>query len=342
VSVGRAQNNRSGQRPSDLAPLGHADEPDRAAELERNPRTRATAVRLAELLAYEPAYRDCWAAYATRRSGAGVNQTAVAQVLAAHQWDSGEVSEGDVALPARLKHVVNRALIGRVLAPSTLRLFTKAFAMSRGDAADLWSRYTGADPARLVVVAHPEDLRTLPLQPATYETISCHEFHTIGADGLPSHHRTVHVIRAVAEVTRYTYRFDTDAVVVAVLRGGTATPMYRTTSDGLYAVDIVLPRRLQPGETASFEYSTLFAYLSPPKSEFRRGAARRAANIEINVQFHPNRIPKRIWWSIWDGIESDQPAEEMDVNLEPDLTVHRYLDAVEGRLVGFRWQFEAD
>jgi hypothetical protein len=302
-------------------------------------RLHATAERLGELLADVPAYRSRWAIYATRRSGAGVNQTAVAQVLASYQWNAGEESEEDTALPGRLKHVVNRALIGSVLAPSTLRLFTNAFTMSQAHAAELWSRYTGVNPARLAVLANPEEMMTLPLHPATYETISCHEFHTVGPEGRPVHHRTVHVIRAVDEVSRYAYRFDTDAAIVEIVRGGRASSVYRTEIDGLYAVDIQLPRTLQPGETASFEYATTFTYSSLPAPVFRRGAPRRATNIEINVQFHPGRRPGRVWWAIWEGLD-EPPAEEVRVELEPDLSVHRYLDSVEGRLVGFRWQFD--
>jgi hypothetical protein len=72
-------------------------------------RTARTAARLHELLASSP-YRERWQVYVQRHTGHSVHQGAVAQVLACHLWDAGEVSESDVELPRRLKDTVSRAL----------------------------------------------------------------------------------------------------------------------------------------------------------------------------------------------------------------------------------------
>jgi hypothetical protein len=255
-------------------------------------------------------------------------------------WDSGEVSDTDVFLPRRLKDIVSRALSGQVLAPVTLRWFIEAFAMSPMDAAHLWALRSGRDPARLAIIR--DDLATpMPTPPGRprYHTVSLHEFHTVGADRLPVAHRTVHVVRAVDELRRYPYRFDTDAATVEVLRGGTASPLYWVPEDGLYGVDILLQRPLQPGQTASFEYRTLFSYRTPPPPEFRRGARKRVDNVELHVQFHPRQLPVQIWWGIWNDHKDLQPTYEEPAELEPDGSIHRYLDSLEGHVVGFRWHF---
>jgi hypothetical protein len=226
-----------------------------------------------------------------------------------------------------------------VIAPLTLHWFIEAFDMTPADAAELWALRSGRDPARLAVVrtAHIPDRPRGPRP--DYQTIALHEFHTVGPDGLPARHRTVHVIRAVDTVASYHYRFDTDAAAVEVVRGGTAGPLYRATEDGLYGVEITFQRPLQPGETASFEYRTLFRYRDPPPPEFRRGGQRRVDNLELLVRFHPDRLPEKIWWAIWDDYPVRSPRHEEPVRLEPDHSTHRYLDTLEGHTVGFHWRF---
>jgi hypothetical protein len=100
-------------------------------------------------------------------------------------------------------------------------------------AAELWALRTGGDPSRLTVVrdAFAEPPPVTPPGVPRYQTISLHEFHTVGADGLPAMHRTVHVVRALEPMHRYPYRFDTDAAVVEVVRGGTPGPLYRSSVD---------------------------------------------------------------------------------------------------------------
>jgi len=297
---------------------------------------RGCAAILTQLLAGTEEYRARWLRSMRRRSNRSVHQGAVAQVIAEYLWESGQAPESDVELPRRLKDTVSRALSGQVIAPTTLSWFVEAFAMSERDAERLWAAWSGSDP----VGADPAGaLPAVLVPPSAYRTLALHEFHTLGADGLPHSHRTLHVIRALQQVRRYPYRFDTDAASVEVLRGGTAGPLYRTAVAGVFAVDIELARPLAPGETGSFEYRTVFRYREPPPQQFRRAVRRRCDNVEINVQFDPARVPSRVWWAEWAGYADDEPVQQELVAIGPDACVHRSLETLEGRAVGFRWEF---
>ncbi len=301
---------------------------------------RATAVRLVELLTDHAPYRRCWQEHpkARQHRGTGIHQGAVCQVIAEHLWDSGEESEDNHDLPRKLKDPVSRALSGKILSARTLTWFVQAFAISDLHAAELWARRSGGDPARLAVVRPTKDLPERSTRPPRYQTIALHEFHVVGADRLPVQHRTIHVIRALDDLTSYSYRFDTDAAAVEVLRGGTAGPVYRTAENGVYAVDIVLDRTLIPGETASFEYRTVFSYRTPPPQEFRRASRRRVENVELHVRFDASLLPTEVWWAIWDDLDDPRPSYERLVSLEPGGSVHTYLDVLEG-IVGYHWKF---
>nr|CTQ90267.1 hypothetical protein [Kibdelosporangium sp. MJ126-NF4] len=211
--------------------------------------------------------------------------------------------------------------------------------MSKIHANELWALRYGRDPARLSVVRSWPTAPGQQLKPYPYTTIALHEFHTVGPDGVPAEHRTVHVIRASDGLESYSYRFDTDAAVVEVLRGGTASPAYHTGVGDIHAVDITLARPLRSGETASFEYRTVFAYRTPPPHEFRRASRHVVENVELHVQFHPALLPTALWLAIWDDLDAPRPSEEYPAALEPDGSVHTFLDALRG-IVGYRWTFE--
>lgn len=300
----------------------------------------AAARRLQELLCDHVQYRSRWERYALQHRGAAVHQGAVAMVLAAHLWDTGQSPETDQALPRRLKDVVSRALGGRVLSARTLLLFADAFAMTPDHAAELQSLRSGRSIGGADSAEGPEPARDRQrpgIAGQHFQTVALHELHTLGLDGVPIQHRTMHLIRAIQDVDRYRYMFDTDAVRVQVLRGGTAGSLY--SIDGLFAVDIEFDRPLRPGETGSFEYVTRFDYRSPPEPVFRRGARERVENVELHVRFHPLRLPDEIWWAVWPDYLGSEASEEVLVELEPEGSVHRFLPVIEHGAVGFRWHF---
>jgi hypothetical protein len=297
---------------------------------------KAVAERLRALLSKPGSYRNQWMRQQTRRTPAGsVNQSAVAHVLAAHLWETGQVSDSETDLPRRLKDTVSRALGGRVIAASTLQLFIEAFRLSHADAADLWSRFVGEARGKLSVVRTSAPGPEPP--PRDYRTISLHEFHTLGSDRLPAEHRTVQVIEATGRVARYRYRFDTTAAVVAVVRGGRVSPVFKDELPGIYGVDITLTDPLNPGDTGSFEYRTIFAYKNPPEPIFRRAALTRVENVEIHVQFDRRALPQAVTWCVWESYDSPTPSTAEEVTLRADHSVHRYVEALERAAVGFAW-----
>jgi hypothetical protein len=295
---------------------------------------------LRALLAEVPAYRSRWQGYVRRSSRQDVHQGAIAQVLADHLWETGEVAETQTDLPRRLKDRVGRALNAQFIAPATLRLFIEAFDMSTPDAHRLWAVFMHAEPADLSVVRLPAPGEgALVAAPVAYETLVAHEFHRIGADGLPAEHRTLQVIRALEPMDRYVYQFDTHAAAVEVLRGGRAGPVRRSAMSGLYGVELMLTSPLHPGETASLEYRTVFGYAEVPPPSLRRGTRRRIASLELNVQFDPARLPAHVWWGRWETIWSDEPSRAEEVALAPDGHVHRFLPGLDRAIVGFTWKW---
>jgi hypothetical protein len=48
---------------------------------------------------------------------------------------------------------------------------------------------------------------------------------------------------------------------------------------------------------------------------------------------------QQLWWAIWPDHTARTPGHEESVALESDHSIHRYLDTLEGRTVGFHWRF---
>jgi hypothetical protein len=167
----------------------------------------------------------------------------------------------------------------------------------------------------------------------------------------------VHVVRAVDHLARYQYVLEQGVRRLEVIRGGLAAPPYPVHSRT--AVDIVLDRPLLPGEIGSVEYLARYAPGTARPPVFRRGARGRLENVEVEVRFHPLRLPERVWWAIWPGstgapaqgggegidVVEDSPisrhprTEEVDVG--PDGAVRRFVPLVRDEAVGFRWRFPA-
>ncbi len=295
---------------------------------------QAAATYLRELLERPGSYRQRWERRATRPRAQELNQRAIGKVLAHKLWDDGHDLD-----ERSLKDRVARALRGEVLSPETLELFITAFDIAGPDADRLWALLSGTAPSRVVA----GELAVPPEYPSNreareYRTVSLHEFHQLGADGSPAEHRTVHVIEALQDdLRRYPYRFDTDELTVEVVRGGAAGPIYRF-NETLYAVDILFTHPLKQGETASWEYRTIFHYAIPPKTEFRRAVFRRLESLQIRVEFHPNKLPASVWWAEWEALDGPVVQQEL-VTLDSERAVHRYLQAVERAIVGFRWEW---
>jgi hypothetical protein len=301
-------------------------------------RITQTGLYLRELL-LRPPYRRRWEQFTERHSPGEINQLAVAQVLAEHLWDYPR-RDIDTTITARqLRHTVARAFSGTVLSRPTVSLFVEAFSFSQNDAERIWRLWEGSAKVRVLVGPRALPPRAAAaVGPTRHTTLALHEHHQIGADGLPLAHRTLQVIEAKVDgLDRYPYRFDTDSLTVEVGHGckGLVGPLYEVMQ-GLYAVDIALSGPLSVGEQTTIEYRTHFHYTVAPKPEFRRGAQSRIESVDIAVQFHQDKLPKRIWWSVWDGIEGDVQVSE-EASLDAGLAVQRYLGAIQNTVVGFRW-----
>jgi hypothetical protein len=171
-----------------------------------------------------------------------------------------------------------------------------------------------------------------------HRTVSLHEWHLLGPDGLPVRHRTMHVLRALRDgLWAYTYRFDSREATVRALRGATAGAP-RTEAGGLTAVDLVLPRALAAGETATLEYETVFDWHSPPPPQVRRAMRQRVERLDMRVEFSPARLPAELLWAVWDGFGPDARIRAAErVTLDGEHAAHRFVDAADGITVGFTW-----
>ena len=172
-----------------------------------------------------------------------------------------------------------------------------------------------------------------------HRTVALHEWHRIGADGLPLRHRTIQVIRALQPGLRsYTYRFDRREVEVDFVSGARPSEPYQDDVLGLTAVDLVFPRPLEAGETASFEYVTVFHWHSVPPPRFRRAARLAVEHLDIAVVFAPERLPAQVEWGLWAGFTDDAPLRAAErVELAADHGVQRFIEHLHGHTVGFTW-----
>lgn len=287
----------------------------------------ATAVRadaLAERLRMvleSAACRRIWERHVRQRPDGGISQAAVARAIADHLVDIGERRWDETDLHRHLKDRVSRALGGGGVSVTTLQWFIDAFDVAEGQAEELRALMSSA-----------------PGPGGEYRNLSIHELHCIGPDRRLASHRTVQVIQAGASpMSHYLYRVDTPHAEVTVLRGGRTGPL-RPLGDGLFGVEIELTRPLEPGQTASLEYTTLLRYQQQPPSHVRRWACRRLDSLEMRVQFHPGRLPARLRWARWPHLHA--PARNVEeVRLDPEHSAHRFVTALESDIVGFAWEW---
>jgi hypothetical protein len=171
-----------------------------------------------------------------------------------------------------------------------------------------------------------------------HRTLSVHEWHVVGPDGLPSGHRTVLVLRALRDgLTGYTYRFDRREATVRAVRGA-RVGVPGTDEQSLTVVELVFPRPLAAGETASFEFETVFDWRSVPPPQVRRAARLPVQHVEIRVQFSPERLPAELHWGLWDGYGPDARLRAAErVALDDEHAAHRFMEELHGHTVGFTW-----
>jgi hypothetical protein len=244
-------------------------------------------------------------------------------------------------LPRQLKDTAARALSGRLLSKATLTLFTDAFGFGTPEREQLQKLWEGS--AQVRVLSGPRAIRdeaAAALGSPRMRTLSLHDHHYLGPDGLPARHRVIHVIESLVDgLDRVPYRADTNALTVEVRQGfrGLAGEIYQPVP-GLFVVDMLLGKPLAAGETATLEHWTSFHYTEPPPREFRRIVQYSVENLDIRVEFHPGKLPNEVVWAVWDGMDGPI-AERQPVTLDGQFAVHRYLRLAEKTVVGFHWDW---
>jgi hypothetical protein len=313
---------------------------------------RAAASYLRELLAHQSRYRRRWEQYTVRSRPGEITQLAVAEVLAQHLWSHPRVPSDEDVIARQLKDTVARGLSGSLLSRPTLALFIDAFGISTAHADQLWRLWEGS--GRISVLAGHRamaskteaELRSA-LGPPRHHTVSLHDHVDVGSDGRLARARTLQVIEAVGGgLDRIPYLYDTNALTLEVGPGcGEISDELYQVSEGVYATIIPLAKELSVGETISLEYLTTYRYIGnlddPHEREFRRAAMHRLENLDMRVAFHPDMLPARVWWAVWDGVSGDI-VEREEVSLGSQYEVHRYLRSVEKTVVGFCWAWQAE
>lgn len=304
---------------------------------------RNAARHLADQLA--TTYRRAWdqPEYVERSRGGQVHYAAVAHVLAEYLHyhpREGRHQDREV-LSAQLVPLVSRALRGERLSRQALEIFIAAFRMREEHAEELRWQWEERIPGRVVTGSLPPLDGTSPGRPPRYKTISLHEFHYLGPDGQPTHHRTVRDIESlVDDLDVYRYRFDSDRVSVERLHGGTPGERYRIGASQ-WAVDIRLPRTLKRGQSHTLEFVTRFR--DPEFDELccRRVAHERFENVTMLVEFHREKLPRGVWWAEWKDYREPNITVigKEPVELDRDNTVSHQLAALDRAVVGFMWEW---
>lgn len=283
-------------------------------------------------LLLEDRYRALWEPYGRRLRDGRLNQSAVGVVLARELWHEGHDDVNEI----QMGKIAWRALRGDSLTRDRLEMFIAAFRIDDENAELLRQLWIGDEQSSVVIGELPR-----PDSPPTYQTIQLHEFHYLGPDGIPTHHRTVQAVRALTDgLAHHTYRFDTNSAEVERGHGGTPGEPYHVEGS-LWAVDLAFPRVLKRRETHSLEYVTRFHYPEAPPPCFRRAVRRAVRDLMMRVEFHPDRLPAHAWFAEWADYEgpNDVVSHLEPVELDAENAVERHLDLVESAVVGFLWEF---
>jgi hypothetical protein len=311
---------------------------------------RAASDYLQQLLLKPGSYRQSWEQYVSRERRGTINQLAVAEVIARHLW-SAPRGPGDVDVTShQLKDTVSRALTGRLLSRPALSLFIDAFKFSEHEARRLWRLWNGSATIRIIsgtraMPAEAEHDVDRELGPRQHRTLSLHDHVYVSVDGRIDRARAMQVIEATAQgVDRIPFLCDTNVLTLEVAQGGKElTGEVHRIGDDVFCTEILLARTLDLGETITLEYWITYRYpgdlANPAEREFRRAVMRQVENLDMRVEFHPDRLPARAWWAHWDGVDGDVIGREA-VTLDSQHSAHRYLRSLEKTVAGFYWQWD--
>ena len=311
---------------------------------------RAASDYLRELLLKTGRYRAAWEQHATRERRGTINQLAVAEVLARHLQSAPRSPSDPTVTPHQLKDTVSRALTGRLLSRSALTLFIDSFGLSEHEAGRLWRLWNGAATIGVMsgthaVPAAAEQDVDAAMGPRRHQTLALHDHIWVGLDGRIDGARTMHVIEAIAPgVDRIPFVCDTNVLTLEVGQGcKELTGQVRRIGGDLFATEILLSRTLDIGETLTLEYWLSYRWTGDPGDpsacEYRRAVMRQLHNLDVRVEFHPDRLPRQVWWAHWDGTDG-RVLEREAVTLDSQYSAHKYLRSLERTAAGFYWEWD--
>jgi hypothetical protein len=228
-------------------------------------------------------------------------------------------------------------------------LFIDAFGFSEHEAARLWRLWNGAATISVMSGTHAmpssaEKDVDRAFGPRQHRTLSLHDHVYIGADGRIDRARAMQVIEATSQgVDRIPFLCDTNVLTLEVGQGGKElTGEVDRIGEDVFFTEILLARTLDLGETLTLEYWITYRFpgdlSNSAECEFRRAVIRQVENLDMRVEFHPGRIPARLWWASWNGVEGDVVEREA-VTLDSQNSAHRYLRSIEKSVAGFYWEW---
>ena len=119
----------------------------------------------------------------------------------------------------------------------------------------------------------------------------------------------------------------------------------RQIASEVFATELILSKTLDVGETTTLDYWITYRFpgnlRDPAEREYRRAVIRQVENLDMRVEFHPERLPVQLWWSHWDGVDGDVLKRE-PAALDRQHSAHRYLRSLKKTVVGFSWEWEID
>jgi hypothetical protein len=312
---------------------------------------RAASAYLQQLLQKPGCYRQSWEQYVSRERQGTINQLAVAEVIARHLWASPRTPADATVTSHQLKDTVSRALTGRLLSRPALALFIEAFGFSEHEAGRLWRLWNGSVSISVMSGSHGLPLRAeadvdRALGPRRHHTLSLHDHIWVGADRRIDRARTLQVIEANGQgVDRIPFLCDTNVLTLEVGQGcKQLSRAIHQIGPEVFATEILLARMLDLGETLTLEYWLSYRYpgdpADPAEREYRRAVIRQVDNLDMRIEFHPDRVPAQIWWAHWDGTDG-AVLEREPVTLDSQHSVHRYLRSIQKTVAGFYWQWDA-
>jgi hypothetical protein len=312
---------------------------------------RAAGQYLRQLLLKPGPYRDAWQNQVARPRDGVINQLAVAEVIARQRAAGGHPGDSQMP-PYQLRDVVSGALFGGKLTADTLQAFISAFGFSEEESDRLRRLLAGSSRISVMsgthaVPANAAQNLDAAIGPRRHQTLSMHDHVWVGSDGRIDRLRTMQVIEACARgVDRIPFICDTNVLTLEVGQGcKELTGDVSRIGPDIFATQILLARTLDLGETLTFEFSVSYQYpgdpCDPAEREYRRGGIRQLDNLDMRVEFHPDKLPNRVWWAHWDGGDGSVLEREA-VSLDSQRSVHRYLRSLEKTVVGFYWEWDAD